>query len=109
MCSKMGLFYYQPSTRVSLQSSLVEMAVVFPITTAVTIMTTVETTVMSWAVCSGLVIPLESSPATMAAALQKTMFAMASTTAMTTAPQTNKTVVSNYKSDSKGQFKSKCV
>lgn len=108
ICSKMWLSNYQPSTLVSLQSSLVAMAVVCPITTAVTIMTTVETTVMSWAVCSGLVTPIESSPATMAVALQKTMFATASTTAMTTAPRMNKTVVSNNKSYSEEQLKSKC-
>lgn len=97
MCLKLWLCDCQPSTLVSLQSWLVAMAVVCPITTAVTIMTTVETTVMSWAVCSGRATPIESSPVTMAVALPKTTFATASTTAMTTAPRMNKTVVSFFR------------
>lgn len=73
------------------------MAGVFPTTTAVTTMTTVETIAMRWAVCSNRVTQTESSLATMAAVLQKTTFAMASTTAMTTAPLMNKTAVSIHK------------
>lgn len=108
MCSEMWLFNYQPSTLVSRQSSPVEMAAACPITTAATITTTVETTAMSWAVCSGPVTPVESSPATTAVASQRTTFATASTTATTTAPQTNKTVVSDNTCSSKEQLKSKC-
>lgn len=97
MISILSLCNYQPSTLASLQSSLVAMAVVCPITTAVTIMMTVETTVMSWAVCSGHATPIESSPVAMAVVLRKTTFATASTTATTTAPRMNKTAVSIFR------------
>lgn len=85
---------WQPSTPVSLQYLLVAMAVVCPTTTAVTTMTTVETIVTRWAVCSDRVTPTQSSLATTGAVLQRTMFVMASTTAMTTAPLMSRTAVS---------------
>lgn len=85
---------WQPSTPVSPQCLLVAMGDVCPTTTAVTTMTTVETIVTRWAVCSGRVTPTQSSPATMAAVSQRTMFATAWTTAMTTAQLMNLTAVS---------------
>lgn len=76
------------------QSLLVATGAVFPTTTAVTTMTTVETTATRWGVCSDHVTPTLSSLVAMDAALPKTMFAMVSTTAMTTVPLMNRTAVS---------------
>lgn len=70
------------------------MAGAFPTTTAVTTTTTVETIAMKWAVYSDPVTPIQSSPATMGAASQRTTFAMALTTAMTMGPLMSKTAVS---------------
>lgn len=78
----------------SRQCLLVAMGAVCPTITAVTTMMTVETTVTKRAVCLDRVSPTQSSRATMDAVLLRIMFAMESTTAMTTAPQMSKTVVS---------------
>lgn len=79
------------------QSLLAVMENVFPTTTVVTIMMIVETIVMKWTACSDPVTPIQSSHVTMGVASQRTMFAMALTTAMTTGPLMSRTAVSMAK------------
>lgn len=95
---------WQPSTLVSLQSLLVAMGDACPTTTAATIMMTAGTIAMKWAVCSDLVTQTQSLLVTTDAVLQRTMFAMVSTTATTMAPLMNETAVSILSVPHRGKY-----
>lgn len=88
----------------SLPSLLVAMGDVCPTTTAATIMMTAGTIAMKWAVCSDLVTQTQSLLVTTDAVLQRTMFAMVSTTATTMAPLMNETAVSILNVPHRGKY-----